>query len=59
MAGQYKRTCKAYTAWNYQKEIEDLNSASAVHTNKNFTPDPVPIFDIGEWVEDDESGYEF
>ena len=28
MAGQYKRSFKAYSAWNYQKEIEDLNKES-------------------------------
>lgn len=29
MAGKYKTSYKTYTAWNYQKELEDLNSASA------------------------------
>ena len=29
MGMQYKTSHKMYTAWNYQKEIEDLNSASA------------------------------
>lgn len=28
MARQYKKVHRAYTAWNYQKEIEDLNKAS-------------------------------
>ena len=28
MAAQYKRSFKAYFAWNYEKEIEDLNRAS-------------------------------
>lgn len=28
MARQYKTAHKVYTAWNYQKEIEDLNKAS-------------------------------
>lgn len=28
MARQYKTTHKLYTAWNYRKEIEDLNEAS-------------------------------
>lgn len=28
MARQYKTSHRVYTAWNYQKEIEDLNKAS-------------------------------
>lgn len=28
MAKQYKTSCKVYSAWNYGKEIEDLNAAS-------------------------------
>ena len=28
MAGQFKNSYKVYTAWNYEKEIEDLNKAS-------------------------------
>ena len=28
MAGQYKTSMKMYSAWNYEKEIEDLNKAS-------------------------------
>jgi hypothetical protein len=28
MARQYKTSYKAYSAWNYEKEIEDLNAAS-------------------------------
>lgn len=28
MARQYKKSFKFYTAWNYQREIEDLNKAS-------------------------------
>ena len=28
MAGEYKTIYRAYSAWNYEKEIEDLNTAS-------------------------------
>ena len=28
MAGETKTSFKMYSAWNYQKEIEDLNKAS-------------------------------
>ena len=28
MAGQYKTSVKMYSAWNYEREIEDLNKAS-------------------------------
>lgn len=28
MARQYKKSYKFYTAWNYQRELEDLNKAS-------------------------------
>ena len=28
MAGEYKRSFNVYSAWNYQKEVEDLNAAS-------------------------------
>ena len=28
MAANYKNSYKMYSAWNYQKEVEDLNKAS-------------------------------
>lgn len=28
MGAQYKNSCKIYSAWNYEKEVEDLNKAS-------------------------------
>lgn len=30
MERQYKRSFKAYAAWNYQEEIEDLNRESDI-----------------------------